>query len=140
MTLPTLSEAKTLAKTLRHRLAEAGETLPYAEALERTAKAHGFRDWNAFHAAIRDRVPEAWRSGARVSGRYLSQPFTATVKRAVAQPAGWVRLTLDLDQAVDVVRSERFSNHRKRISCTIGQNRTTKETTSDGVPHMVLDI
>lgn len=138
-TLPTLEQAKSLAKTLRRHLAETGEAIAHGEALERVAKTHGFKDWNTFHAALRDRLPEEWTPGRKVSGTYLSRPFTATIKRAAPTRPGWVRLTLDLDVAVDVVTSERFSNLRKRISCTIGPKRTTKECTSDGAPHMILD-
>jgi hypothetical protein len=80
--LPTISEAKQEAKHLRATLAEQDEAISHAQALERVAQRHGFRDWNAFHAAMRDRPPQGWTVGGRVTGRYLSQPFAATVLAA----------------------------------------------------------
>lgn len=54
--------------------------------------------------------------------------------------SGWFRLVLDLDEAVDVVRFDSFSNYRKRIRAVIGPNGHSKERTSDGVPHVRLDL
>jgi hypothetical protein len=137
--LPTLRDAKDQARRLRADLARAGTPVSHAEALERTARALGFRDWNACHAAIAHRIPEGWRPGGRVTGRYLSQPFTATVIAAEPEQPGWVRLELDLDQPVDVVRFESFSNFRKRIRAVLGPEGHSKERTSDGAPHLRLD-
>lgn len=134
--LPTLAEAKRQAKALR---AEGGE-LSHAQALERVAQTHGFRDWNGMHAAIRDLLPAIWAVGGRVSGRYLGQPFRATVRTAEPARPGWVRLVLDLDEAVDVVRFDSFSNLRKQIRVVVGPNGHAQEQTSDGEPHVVLDI
>jgi hypothetical protein len=119
--LPTISEAKQEAKHLRATLAEQGEAISHAQALERVAQRHGFRDWNAFHAAIaRPARPQGWRPADRVTGRYLSQPFAATVLAADQLRPGWFRLVLDLDAAVDVVRFDSFSNLRKQIRVEVG--------------------
>ena len=136
--LPTLIEAKTQAKQLRKDLAAEGVQISHAQALERIAHGGGFRDWNALHAAIRDIPPEGWHSGGRVDGTYLSQPFTATVLSAEQLHPGWFRLVLDLDNAVDVVRFESFSNFRKQIRVVVGPSGQSKERTSDGTPHVVL--
>ena len=136
--LPTPPEAKHLAKALRSELAAVGKTISHAEALERIAHNHGFRDWNAFHAAIKDRAPENWRVGGRVAGHYLSQPFEATVLSSERQRPGWFRLVLDLDKAVDVVRFESFSNLRKQIRVVVGPDGHSRERASDGTPHVVL--
>jgi len=48
--LPTVAEAKNMAKALRKRLADDGVVLGHSQALERIAKDHGFKDWNGFHA------------------------------------------------------------------------------------------
>lgn len=138
--LPTIEQAKQAAKLLREALADQGEAISHAQALERVAQQHGFRDWNAFHAEMRDRPPPGWTAGGRVTGRYLSQPFTATVLRADQLRPGWFRLVLDLDEAVDVVRFESFSNLRKRIRVEVGPEGHSKERTSDGAPHVALDI
>lgn len=137
--LPTLAQAKVQAKRLRQDLAAEGAQISHAEALEKAAHRHGFRDWNAFHAAIRDLSPEGWSAGGRVTGTYLSQPFVATVLSAEQLRPGWFRLVLELDEAVDVVRFESFSNLRKQIRIVVGPNGQSKERTSDGTPHIVLD-
>ena len=138
--LPTLVDAKAQAKRLRNDLAAEGTQITHAQALEKTAHRHGFRDWNAMHAAIRDLPPNAWAIGGRVSGRYLSQPFVATILSVEHLRPGWVRLVLDLDEAVDVVRFEGFSNLRKRLRVEVGPNGHSKERTSDGTPHVVLEL
>jgi hypothetical protein len=137
--LPSLAQAKAEAKALRQELADRGHTVSHAQALERVAHGHGFRDWNALRAAIGDGPPRGWSAGDRVTGRYLSQPFAATIRTADTLRPGWVRLLLDLDEAVDVVRFDSFSNLRKQIRVEIGPEGHSKERTSDGVPHVVLD-
>ncbi|MGB0498343.1 MAG: glyoxalase superfamily protein [Rubricella sp.] len=136
--LPTLAEAKAAARRLRADLAGKGQGISHAQALERIAHAHGFRDWNGLHAAIRQGSPPGWIAGARVSGRYLSQPFAATILSAEEVRPGWTRLVLDLDTAVDVVRFESFSNRRKRVQGVVGPLGESLERTSDGVPHLVV--
>ncbi len=138
--LPTAAQAKALAKRLREDRASAGSAISHAQALEQIAHQHGFRDWNALSAAMGERPPDSWRPGGRVTGRYLSQAFTASVLSAMPLRPGWVRLVLDLDEAVDVVRFERFSNLRKRIRVELGPQGRSKERTSDGVPQVQLDL
>ncbi|MEL6838229.1 MAG: glyoxalase superfamily protein [Pseudomonadota bacterium] len=138
--LPTLVQAKSLAKNLRARLAAEGTPISHVQALERIAQGHGFRDWNALHAAIKDLPPFGWSIGGRLTGRYLLQPFAATVLSSEQVRPGWFRLELDLDEAVDVVRFESFSNRRKRIRVVLGPNGCSRERTSDGEPHVQLDL
>ncbi len=136
--LPTLVHAKAEAKALRQDRATNGQQTRHAEALETVAHGYGFRDWNAFHAAIRDLPPLGWSAGGRVTGTYLSQPFVATVRSAEQVQPGWFRLVLDLDEAVDVVRFASFSNLRKHIRIVVGPKGYSKERTSDGTSHLVL--
>ena len=138
--LPTLAEAKSLAKQLRAQLATEGTLIGHAQALERIAQGHGFRDWNALHAAIRDLPPKGWSTGGRVTGQYLSQPFAATVLSSEQVRPGWFCLELDLDEAMDVVRFESFSNLRKRIRVVAGPDGHSLERTSDGQHHVQLDF
>lgn len=138
--LPTVAQAKSQAKRLREDLAAEGAAISHGQALERIARRYGFRDWNALHAALRDRRPEGWLVGDRVAGRYLSQPFVATVLAADLLRPGWFRLILDLDEAVDVVTFESFSNWRKQVRVVVGPGGHSKERTSDGKPHVELDI
>lgn len=138
-TLPSLPEAKAKAKTLRADLTKQGTEINHANALEMVAHQHGFADWNTFHAAIGNRPPDGWTVGGRVQGQYLSQPFEATVKAVEILRPGWFRLVLDLDEAVDVVTFDSFSNFRKRISASVGPEGTSRERTSNGVPHLQMD-
>ena len=138
--LPSLIEAKAEAKALRKRLAAEGNELGHSQALEQVAQNHGFSDWNVFRAAVESHRPNVWNAGDRVTGRYLSQPFKATVRNSEHLRAGWFRLVLDLDEAVDVVRFESFSNLRKQIRVEVGPKGHAKERTSDGVPHVELDL
>jgi len=138
--LPTITKAKDQAKRLRAGLAESGTDLSHAQALELLAHQHGFRDWNTFHAAIGNRPPEDWAPGGRVTGSYLSQPFVATILSVGRVQPGWFCLVLDLEEAVDVVAFDSFSNFRKRIRGIVGPQATSRERTSDGQPHLVLDL
>ncbi len=138
--LPSNAEAKRQARRLREDLAARGSDVSHAQALEMVAHQHGFRDWNALHAAIGNRPPDGWTPGGRVEGRYLSQPFKATVVAAEMLRPGWFRLVLELDEAVDVVQFDSFSNFRKRVRAVIGPDGHSKERTSNGEPHVRLDF
>lgn len=140
MTLPTISEAKQQARALRTRAAEEGDRISHADALERVARRHGYKDWNTFLAAIGNGPPAAWTKGGRVTGRYLSHPFSGTVIDIQDLGRSWFRLAIALDAAIDVVASNGFSNLRKQIRGDVGPAGETRERTSDGVPHLVLDM
>jgi len=132
--LPTLAQAKEDAKRRR----AATPDLTHSAALELVAQSYGYRDWNGLHAAIAHRIPANWQQGGRVSGAYLGHAFEATVVSATPQDTGWIKLALDLDEAIDVVTSASFSNYRKRIHASVGPLGHTKERTSDGTPHLML--
>lgn len=138
--LPTITEAKQQARRLREDLAARGTEVGHAQALEMVAHQLGFRDWNTCHAAIGNRPPDGFTPGGRVRGRYLGQGFEATVIGVEMPRPGWYRLELDLDEAVDVVTFDSFSNFRKRIRGTVGPSGVSRERTSDGAPHLELDI
>ncbi|WP_163849557.1 glyoxalase superfamily protein [Pseudooceanicola aestuarii] len=135
----TAAQAKDAARRLRAGMAEAGTSVSHARALELVARQHGFRDWNTMSAALSHDPPARWAVGDKVSGSYLSRPFTARVVACEDIAPGWVRLDLQLDVAVDVVTSERFSNFRRRIRGTVGPKGATAERTSDGTPHLQID-
>ena len=138
--IPTLAEAKQLAKQLRAQLAEKGTEISHSNALERVAQQYGYRDWNTLHVALGNRPPEGWVAGERVRGRYLSQRFEATVVAVEMLRPGWFRLELDLVEAVDVVTFDSFSNFRKRIRGVVGPVGTSVEKTSDGVAQLEIDM
>jgi len=138
--LPTLTAAKSQAKRLRDRLGSEGTAISHGHALELVAHQHGFRDWNAFHAAIGNRPPDAFVPGGRVQGRYLGQGFDATILAVEMLRPGWCRLELDLDNAVDVVTFDSFSNFRKRVRGTVGPLGLSRERSSTGQPHLEINL
>lgn len=139
-TVSSIAAAKAAARELRARLAAEGRAIGHGRALELIAHQEGYRDWNACRAALEAADAPPWTPGARVRGRYLSQPFAATVVSATRVSPGWYRLVLDLDAAVDVVTFDSFSSYRKRIQGTVGPAGTSRARTSDGRPQLVLDL
>ncbi|MDP7150171.1 MAG: glyoxalase superfamily protein [Paracoccaceae bacterium] len=138
--LPSIDKAKAQANRLRQDLAAKGEDISHSSALERVAVQHGFQDWNTFYAAMGNRSAPRYTLGGRVSGKYLGQPFRGTIHAAAQSRPGWVQLVLDLDEAVDVVSFESFSNYRSRIRGQVGPDGHSREKTSDGTPHLVVDL
>ncbi|SFR08821.1 glyoxalase superfamily protein [Poseidonocella sedimentorum] len=137
---PSTAQAKDQAKRLRLKMAEDGTPISHARALELVAHQHGFRDWNTMVAAIGDGPPGGWAVGDTLRGRYLSQPFTGTLIAISMTEPGWFRLELQLDEAVDVVTSARFSNFRSRIRGVVGPKGHTVERTSNGQAHLQIDL
>lgn len=139
--LPSLDTLKDQAKRLRASLGASGQEITHSKSLELIAAQCGFRDWNTLHAAVGNRPPfDPWMLGSRVSGHYLGQPFKATIlgiQAIGAQPKRY-RLTLDFDEAVDVVTFDSFSAFRKRVHCTVDATGRTTERTSNGRPQVEL--
>ncbi len=127
------------ARQLRADLAARGVAISHSQALERVARAAGFSNWNALFAAIGNRPPEDWAVGQRVRGAYLGQPFEGRIIRVEMIRPSWFRLTIDLDEAVDVVTFESFSNFRKRVWGIVGPLGESREKTSNGQPHLVIE-
>jgi hypothetical protein len=90
--LPSIAAAKAEAKRLRAELRVNATELSHSESLERLAHRHGFRDWNGLSAAIAAQSSKGFTPGGRVQGRYLSQPFTATIRNTTMLWPGWFRL------------------------------------------------
>nr|WP_309504159.1 glyoxalase superfamily protein [uncultured Roseovarius sp.] len=138
--LPSIAQAKDQAKHLRGKMTEDGAPIGYARSLELVAHQHGFRDWNAMSAVIGNGPPKGWAVGEKVNGTYLSQPFKATVISITMARPGWFRVGLELDEAVDVVTSDQFSNLRKRIRGVVGPKGHSAAKTSNGQPHLQIDL
>jgi len=140
-TLPSIEDLKYSAGELRRDLAAQGIVISHSQSLERIAHDMGFKDWNSLSAAARkprDRCPVT--KGDRVTGRYLGQPFTATVLDVhAAEMHARFRVTLHFDAPVDVVSFESFSSFRQRVTCTLTPAGRTPQKTSNGVPQLVLD-
>lgn len=139
LSLPSLEALKTQAKRLRKGLEQDGDFISHSESLELIARQYGYRNWNTLHAAVGNRPPRpALQVGARVKGRYLGQAFDGEIVGVETLSPGRMRVTLDFDEAVDVVAFESFSAFRKRVSCVIGEDGKTAEKTSNGLPQLEL--
>ena len=55
-------------------------------------------------------------------------------------PRDRFRVTLHFDEPVDVVTFDSFSNMRQRVTCVIDSSGRSTEKTSDGRPHMQLEV
>lgn len=141
MDMPTdLAHAKATAKRLRADHAARGQQLSHSQALEHLAQACGHRNWNSLSAALAPEAPLRIKVGGQVSGRYLGQCFVAKVLAAKQVPHGWVSVKLELAEPVDVVRFDSFSSFRKRLRGTVGPKGHSRERTSNGEPHLVIDL
>ena len=136
--IPTVDQAKDQARRLRTGLGGEGREISHSAALELVAKAHGFHDWNTFYAKAGNRMPPPAGLGDIVTGRYLGQEFLAEVVSIGQLSQGRYEIGLQLDQPVDVVSFDSFSNFRSRIRCEVDARGRSFARTSDGVPHLVL--
>jgi hypothetical protein len=136
--LPPTAVLKAQAKALRKDLADRGQSMSHAQALETIAHQWGARDWNTLSASASQRAA-GWAPGMRVSGRYLGHPFEGVVKAARQAASGFWSLTLRFDHPIDVVASPRFSAFRRQVNATVNAQGMTPQKTSDGAPHLVLD-
>jgi len=138
MTQPSLDTVKAQAKALRQALQAGGTVVSHAQALELIARQHGARDWNTLHARLtrQNELPEL-AFGDRVVGYYLGQAYTGEIV-ALSGPAGHHHVEIKLDQPVDTVRFESFSNWRHRIRGTLDVDGRSHRKTSDGAPHLIV--
>lgn len=139
--LPRLDVLKDQARRLRSRMEANGDTISHSRALELIAAQFGFNDWNTLHAAAGNRSGlERLTPGTRVTGAYLGQPFSARIVgvQALTSAPGNYRVSLDLDEAVDVVIFDSFSSFRKRVNGVIGEEGVSRERTSNGRPQLEL--
>ncbi|MFN7011202.1 MAG: glyoxalase superfamily protein [Allorhizobium sp.] len=140
----TIDELKSQARRLRDAMAGGGTPVSHSAALELVAKSHGARDWNTISAlAARSdnaaAVPVA--VGAIVSGEYLGQRFRGKVlSLSRLSQSSYYAVTLHFDEAVDVVTFDSFSAYRRRVTATIDANGVSPRHTSNGRPHLVLDL
>jgi hypothetical protein len=139
--LPSIETLKEQAKRLRATLEAAGQPTGHSRSLELLAHQYGYKDWNTLHAAVGNRPRNPVSVGTRVQGQYLGQAFAGEVLgvRVLGVP-GRFRVTFDFDEPVDVVTFASFSNFRRRVSCVIDETGVTAEKTSDGEPHLKLQL
>ena len=131
---------KAEARALREERAGTGDAISHSEALELTAKAHGYRDWNTAVAALPAPVASPVALGDRVSGTYLKQRFAGRVLAVAILPGEQhYKVTIHFDEPVDVVTFDSFSAFRQRVTTTLNAYGVSPAHTSDGEPHMRLD-
>lgn len=113
-----IHDLKTQAKRLRNFLATKNIDLNHSASLEALAAQHGHRDWNTLLAKCDDVI---WPSvGDRVKGTYLGHAFNGTVRSVhITKNDGIRRYQFQFNKAVDVVKSDKFSNFRKRVSADL---------------------
>ena len=144
MSLPSsflsIDTLKEQAKRLRREREAKSSPISHSEALEQIAHQYRYKDWNTLVAAANQpKAPLSLVKDQRVHGQYLGVPFTAKVFDFQKLPAhGKYRLSLQLDEAVDIISFSSFSAFRKRIVCTVGDDGKTAEKTSNGQPQVVL--
>ena len=142
-TYPAIDELKTRAKRLRQAMAARGTAVSHSAVLELVAQQHGVRDWNTLSAlATRPNADPiaALSVGSRIRGRYLNQPFAGKVLALAEAGSGLYKITIHVDEPVDVVTFESFSAFRQRINAQIDGSGVSPRKTSNGLPHLVLDI
>lgn len=138
MTQPSLETVKAQAKALRQALQAGGTVVSHAQALELIARQHGARDWNTLHARLtQQNAPPKLAFGDHVAGYYLGQAYTGEIV-ALSGPAEHRQVEIKLDQPIDTVRFESFSNWRHRIRGTLDVDGRSLRKTSDGAPHLIV--
>jgi hypothetical protein len=136
---PTVTSMKAEARLLREDRATSGAAITHAAALEEIAHRHGYRDWNTAAAARPARAATPFQVGDRVRGTYLSQPFTGLlVGLELVHNLQRLKVIVQFDQPVDVIKFEGWSAFRKRVTATLDFSGVSPERTSDGEPHMRL--
>ncbi len=137
--LPCLAQLKEEARQLR---ASNPYPLTHGQALEKIAQHYGYRNWNILAAKAKQQsASNRFVAGMRLTGTYLKQRFSGQLLSVFpTEQAGYHRLTLHFDEAVDVVTFDSFSAYRQRVSCIIGPDGISPNKTSDGEPHMRLEM
>jgi len=139
--IPTIDILKQRAKDLRAER-KAGNTITHSQSLELVAHEHGFRDWNTLRA-VSNEAPQFCpvTPGERINGQYLGHDFEGEVLSAEILPeTGQYQVGVRFDEPVDVVTHDSFSAFRRRVCLKIDRKGRTVEKTSDGQPHLVLNL
>jgi len=115
------SNLKQQAKRLRTYLATKNIDLSHSASLEVLAAQHGYRDWNTLSAQF-DEIN--WPSaGDHVKGTYLGHQFTSIVRSVhITKNESIRRYHFQFDKPVDVVKSDKFTNFRSRVSADLNSD------------------
>ena len=139
MNLQSVKDAKSQARALRESLAAQGTTITHARALEVVAHQNGARDWNTLQAKLSAAEPRPFNLNDEVRGHYLGQEFTGRIV-ALSKVGSNMQVSAQLDEPVDTVTFESFSNMRSHIKGVVGPDGRSTRKTSDGSPHLTIDI
>ncbi|PIL14305.1 hypothetical protein P775_26740 [Puniceibacterium antarcticum] len=69
----------------------------------------------------------------------MSQPFSGRIV-ALAKAGANTQISIQLDEPVDTVKFESFSNLRHHIRGVVGPDGHSPRQTSDGTPHLIIDM
>lgn len=145
MDTPSIEALKLRAQELRQEFKTDGQIISHSKALELVARENGMKDWNTLSAKADSsrgkNIAPAFFIGQKVKGSYLGQTYSAIVHglSLVGEVnSGYYNISLDLDNAVDVVSFEGFSNFRKHIRATIYETGNSAQRTSDGKPQLTV--
>ncbi len=138
---PSVSDLKDQARRLRQALSDQGTLITHSKSLELLAQQYGSRDWNTLRSKAEAHVTETLpRVGDRLHGQYMGQSFSGVLKALQKHGnKGALRVSIQLDQPVDVVSFDRFSSWRHQITGTVDQNGVSFRKRSDGTPHLVVE-
>ncbi len=135
----TIAGAKAYAKTMRNNHKEANAPITHAKALELTAHALGFSNWNIAAARLSNRPLFEPQIGDRVTGKYLKQDFTGEIVSVTRYDQGsHFQVSIHFDSPVDVVSFSSFSAYRQRVTALLDNEGICVKSTSDGDPHMTI--
>lgn len=140
--LPSIKELKQQARRLRAEISDRSDPISHSQSLELVAHQRGYKDWNTLHARLSNRPSlEAIGLGEVVDGYYMGQRFRGELVgiRTLKKGQSYY-ISIQADEPVDVVKFDSFSNFRRRLSCTVDLSGTSPAKTSDGQPHMVLEL
>ena len=139
--MPRIEDLKFQAKRLRASLSKSNP-ISHSQALEAVARQHGYKDWNTIFAACGNAQPgPPWQVGQAVTGAYLGKPVRGTIRSVREWADGRMyRVTLDLDQPVNVSAFDSFDVTRRRLSATLSREGETVEKITGGTPQLKLDM
>lgn len=138
MTPQSVSEAKAQARSLRQALDVQGTQISHSSALELVAQQNGARDWNTLQARLAKSEPQPFHLNDAVRGRYLGQGFSGRIV-ALSKMAEAYRISIQLNQPIDAVRFDGFSNMRRHLRGIVDRSGRSLRKTSDGVAQLIIE-
>jgi len=137
--LPNIPQLKNEATQLRDRQVKIGNPISLSKSLELLAHNYGYADWNTLCARAKTQV-RIYVVDQRVSGTYLGQKFTGSIKKLQSGPPGQLQMaTILFDQPVNVIKFEGMQNLRRRVRVLIDAFGKCPDKSGNGRPIIVFD-